>query len=87
MIDDVTLICQICIEETTENHDLIIRDCNAAQLRALLFLEVAIEEDKLPGCLLHQVWQREVESLDGAERAAVVDGTTASYGVYERLAK
>ena len=49
--------------------------------------ELAVEEDQLPGGLLHVVWLSEVYSFNGAQRGAVVDCTTASDCVDEGLSK
>ena len=66
MVDDVALVREICVEEATEDHNLVIRDGDTAKLGPLLVLELAIEVDELPSLLLEVIGLSEINSLDSA---------------------
>lgn len=87
VVDDVALVRQVGVQEASEYHDLVVGNGDAAELGALLVLELAVQVDQLPGLLLHVIRLREVDPLDRAQRAPVVDGTAASDRVDERLAQ
>ena len=87
VIDDVALVCKICVQESSENHNLVIWYCYAAQLRALLVLEFSIEVYQLPALLLHIIWLSKIEPFNCAQRTSVVDSTTSSNGVNEWLSQ
>lgn len=85
VVDNVALVCQVRVEESSKDHNLIVADGDATELRALLILELAIQVDEFPRGLLHVVGLREVDPLDRAQGRAVVDGTGATNGIDERL--
>lgn len=87
MVDYIALVCQICIKEASKNHNLVIRESNAAKLRTLLVLKLSIQKDELPSLLLHEVWEGEVEPFDSAKRTSIVNCTTSTDRVDERLSK
>lgn len=66
VVNDVTLVCEVRIEESSKDHYLVVTYGNATELGPLLILELAIQVDEFPRRLLHVVGLREVDPLDGA---------------------